>query len=717
MSLIARACPLLFLALFCVTVAPATAETRPATAPAALPRIADIGTNLGVQVRKATLFRSSLGRHSDGRPVLYTVLMGAPAMLNVVDVATAKVLAEHPLPNTSGAWGVLVSPDGTVYLGAYNQGYVYRFFPETGEVKNLGYPLPTKDTVLYPMAATPDGKIYGGSYPSGHAYEFDPATGAFRDLGDMTRVTARERWIRVTAHDPATNRLYFGIGNQAQLVEYDLATGKKRDLLPEKFKDITSVYDLNVEAGRLFARKESHNPYEYFVLDQESGDIIPVTNADTGEKSETFINASRGMSPKSPVANKLYYAALDRHLYEYDLDTNSIRKLPANLRGPVTGYGWVQLDDPNWPGHSLVGTVGNGGSLFKYNLETGRAEVTPVEFTGQPVNIHDIEAGPDGRIYTGGYLAGNMGIFDPRTDTVQHMNGSGQTEGLVFIGNTLYMGVYPNARIYAFDITRPWNPSAAWVDGEPGKQNPDLIFTLENNADIPGYTNQDRPFAMAGAEDLGLLFVGTVPKNGMLGGALAIWDVKQRGKPDVHWNIVPEQSIVSLAYKDGLLYGGTSVYGGMGVTPSAKSAEMFTWDVKQRRKISSIVVHPDKTAVSQLLIGPDGKLWGLAGGTVFIFDPATREVIHRSDEFPGHAGRYRDGSLILGHDGFIYGTLQNQLFQIDPTTRKLTRLATGAEKVAQDPQGRLYTYGSPITEMHRLAPPPAPGAAATAPVR
>jgi streptogramin lyase len=669
---------------------------------AAIPHVSEIGTNLGVQVRKATMMRGDVGRDKDGRLMIYTVLMGAPAVLSVVDVASGDVVVNYPLPDTSGAWSVTVATDGTVYLGAYNQGLVYRFDPKTEKLENLGHPFETKDTVLYPMAAGPGGKMYGGSYPSGHAYEYDPQKKAFRDLGDVTDVSAKERWIRVTVLDEEANKLYFGIGNEPQLVEYDLATGERRDLLPEKYKNITSVYDLNVEGGRLFCRKETHNPFEYFVLDQKTGEEITLTNADTGETTHVFINASRGLSPKSPVADKMYYAGLDRKMYEYDLKTNSFKALDVNMQGPITGYSWVELDEPGYPGYSLVGTVGNGGLMYKFNPETNKHVVQPVAYTGQAVNIHDIEAGPDGKIYTGGYLAGNMGVFDPATSQTTHLDGSGQTEGLVFVGHKLYMGVYPNAVIYEYDTQKPWNPGSVWKLDEPGEKNPNQVFTLQDNDSIPGYTNQDRPFGMAGAEDLQKLFVGTTPKNGMLGGALAVWDVSGGQEPEVYWNIVPDQSVVSLAYKDGMVYGGTSIYGGMGVTPKAKEGELFVWDVAKKEKVFSMVPAPGRTAVTQLHPGPDGNIWGLAGGVVFVFDPQKREVIHSKDEFPGTGGRYYEGSFLTGKDGKIYGTADRKLFRIDPETKVLTVLATGTQKVAQDKQGRLYTYGSPVTEMHQI---------------
>jgi outer membrane protein assembly factor BamB len=129
------------------------------------------------------IMRSDVGKDRENRPILYTVILGNPAVLSIVDLNTGKVVKSLPLPETSGAWGVKVSTDNTVYLGAYNKGLLYRYSPETGELKNLGHPIKSQDAVLYPMDAMPDGKIYGGTYPSGHAYEFDLGEGEM-DPGD-----------------------------------------------------------------------------------------------------------------------------------------------------------------------------------------------------------------------------------------------------------------------------------------------------------------------------------------------------------------------------------------------------------------------------------------------------------------------------------------------------------------------------------------------------
>jgi hypothetical protein len=327
--------------------------------------------------------------------------------------------------------------------------------------------------------------------------------------------------------------------------------------------------------------------------------------------------------------------------------------------------------------------------MYRYNLQTGKSQVLDMELPTEPVNIHDIERGPDGKLYMGGYLAGNMGVYDPATGQTEYHEGSGQPEGLVFIGNKLYMGIYPDAKIFEYDITQPWNMSGT------GKKNPRWLFDLIYNTDIPGYTNQDRPFGMAGADDLHKLFIGTVPKNGMLGGVFAVYDVEAGAAPEIYWNLVADQSIVSLAYRDGLVYGGTSVYGGMGVKPKAKEAQLFIWDVANKKKIFSAAPVKGAPAINVLYFGPDGNLWGIAGGTIFCFDIETRKVVWSEEKFPGVGSRYRDATLLTGKDGNIYGTAGGRMFKLDVKTKALEVIATGANKMEQDLQGRFYIFGEP----------------------
>lgn len=651
--------------------------------------ITNVGQDMGVQIRKVTLMRGDTGKDGEGRDVIYTVAAGAPAVFNVIDIETEKVVKSMPMPDTSGAWSVKVSTDGTVYLGAYNLGLLYRYFPETGELKNLGHPLPTKDSVLYPMDSGKDGKMYGSTYPTAHLYEYDPATDKFTDFGTMSYSNSGERWTRVVVLDSENNKIYAGVGNTARLLEYDLATGAKRDLLPPQYSNITAVYDLNLVGGKLFAKKEANNANEMFVLKADTGELVEVTMADTGTKTFDVPMYSRGVSPKSPVDNKVYFAGYGGLLYSYDLDTDTVKSTGASIDGAAIAYSFVELEEEGFPGYSLVGLSGNGGKMYKYNLQTGKVKTTDLVIPAEPVNIHDIEKGPDGRIYTTGYLQGNLGVHVPTTGESYYLNGMGQGEGVTVIHNKMYIGAYPDAKIYEYDLDKPWNRDNS------DKLNPVALFSLKDNFDIPGYTNQDRPFGMAGSEDLNKLFVGTVPKNGMLGGAFAVYDLTTRENPEVYWNIVPDQSIISLAYKEGKVYGGTSIHGGQGGTPTAKEAVLFVWDVEKGEKVSEVVPVAGKTAITALHIGPDGNIWGLANGALFIYDTEEGKVVYSKDEFPDASGRWIDGSMDTGTDGNVYAAVAGRFFKVDAETRQVTVLASQVRKLAQDDFGNFYMFTNP----------------------
>ncbi|QNK56683.1 S-layer homology domain-containing protein [Paenibacillus sp. PAMC21692] len=643
-----------------------------------------VGENLGPQIRKATLMRGAIGKDNNGRNVIYTVVAGAPSIFTVIDIEAEQVVKSLPMPDTSGAWSVTMSSDGSVYLGAYNLGLLYRYIPDSDELINLGHPLASKDSVLYPMAAGKDGIMYGSTYPTAHLYAYDPDGGGFTDYGTLSTQTSGERWTRVTAYDETTHKIYAGVGNVPRLVEYDLATGAKRDLLPEGFGKIVSVYDLNIADGKLFARKEANNPNETFVIDIESGDMIEFENEDTGELSTTFINFSRGVSPVSPIANKIYFAGTGGELFEYNLDTDSYRTTGASIEGAAIAYAYVELNEPGFPGYSLVGLSGNTGKMFKYNLETGSVKLTDVQVPAEPVNIHEITKGPNGKIYSAGYLQGNLGVYAPSSGESMYYEGIGQGEGMTVVHDKLYLGVYPGAAIFEYDLSKPWDRTNS------EQLNPSRLFTM-------GDINQDRPFGMAGSEDMNKLFVGTVPKNGMLGGALAVYDLESRGEPDIYPNLVPDQSILSLVYKNGYLYGGTSIHGGQGGATTQTDAKLFVWDVAAKEKVLELVPAAGKQAITALHIGPDGNVWGLANGTIFIFDIESREIVHRDPAFPNARGRWIDGSMTTGTDGNVYATVGGNFFKVDARSKEIEVLATGVRKLTQDDFGNFYMFTDPET--------------------
>jgi hypothetical protein len=196
-----------------------------------------------------------------------------------------------------------------------------------------------------------------------------------------------------------------------------------------------------------------------------------------------------------------------------------------------------------------------------------------------------------------------------------------------------------------------------------------------------------------GVPELNRVYFGTVPEYGRLGGGIAEVDPFD-GKLTFHADVVTDHSVIALAYSHGLLVGGTSVSGGLGIEPTEKSGKLFLWDPKANRKVFETVPVDGVPGVSALIPGPDGNVWGMAGGTLFVFDPAARRVVSRHKLFDrknedGHV--WRDATLVVHPSGQIYGTQGGRLFRLDPKTKQVTVLREkDAGLLAMDRQGRLY---------------------------
>jgi hypothetical protein len=230
--------------------------------------------------------------------------------------------------------------------------------------------------------------------------------------------------------------------------------------------------------------------------------------------------------------------------------------------------------------------------------------------------------------------------------------------------------------VYEYDPTAPWTST-----------NPRRVAELVNHG-------QDRPFAMVGVDALSKLYIGSVPDYGSHSGALSVYNVPTR-QTQVYKDIVHNQGVVSLTYKDGFVYGGTTIYGGLGTSgPTETEGKLFVFDTATNAKVFEIVPVAGRKVVSGLLAGPDGMIWGVAEDTIFKFDPQTRQIVYKAAKL----GRYGTGTvwvdafLEIGKDGNVYGTnRQKTLFMINPETMDFFKIKSGAGNyLTQDFYGNLY---------------------------
>ncbi|MCT2583093.1 hypothetical protein [Actinophytocola gossypii] len=626
----------LFVAAVCVAL---TAPAAPRAAAVDYPVFHEIGP---LPLASVTAPGSALGHGPDGQPWLYLVSSGSPAVLSVVDARTGEREHEFPLPGASGSWAVASAPNGDVYVGSYSEGRLYRWTPGADAVEDLGQQIPG-ETFIWSLDIDEDGRVYGGTGQfDAHAFRFDPATGDTTDLGALG---AGQENLLARSIAVGGGTVYVGTGAHPRLVEIDADTGDRREVpLPEPARELDYVYDLDLRGDLLFVRASPDgSPRPLHVYDVVAGEWIDTVPGAHGLT----------VSPVAPDERSVYFTK-DGALHRYDLSTRTWSSTGVTGVGDVRGFGFLELGQDGRPGASLVG-LDHQGRYFVYSPGTGAVEHRVADAVAAPAPIRSITEGPDGLLYAGSFLAGGLAGYDPETGEKRGFAPEvGQAEGMTTHDGALWIGTYPGGDIYRYDPDRPAEPGA----------NPRHMLSLY---DLHG---QSRPFALSSAGRY--LAIGTVARNGGAGGGLTLLD------PDTgeHWftDVVPGHSVVSLAFRDGVLYGGTSVYGGAGgPRPTDPDAVVFAYDVERREKLWQVAPVPGEGALGELAFDNDGKLWSHTPVTVFRLDPGTRrvEAVRNYGEYPwDEVDHAWVGSRLWidPYDGLPHVVTQRSMYKIDPTT-------------------------------------------------
>ncbi|MDR6553114.1 carbohydrate binding domain-containing protein [Paenibacillus qinlingensis] len=624
-------------------------------------------TNLGTTLTNATPQGATIGMESSNE-VFYVTMQGSkstPARIAAVDINSGSVLRTVNLGSvgeTEGAWGATTSSDGYIYAATYPQAKVYKYTPGATTATDLGTAL-SGQTHIYNITAGLGGKIYGGTYPNAGFFRY--YNGAYLQLGNMPFTTS-ETYVRSIAYDTVNNVSYVGLGPVAAIKRFDHTTGQTDNILPSTYASDDFVLGLNLEGSKLFARLGPSNKLVVLNVSNVNGVITTTVDAEiSGVASQN----------QSPVYNGKVYFTINGILQAYDIASKTYSSLSADATVHPIRMGLVQLDDQaNYPGTTLVG-VGfreTGTRMFKYNIQTGTITYSDLNIPRIATSINAVGSGPDNKIYTSGYYSGGMGIYSPlRTDQNVYQGNIGQIESFASMGSTLYMGGYPKGRLYATTPSNGWSPT--------------LLF------DTSAY-DQERPNVLATGG--GKVFMGTTPVAGALGGALTIYD-PATSNVIVKRNLVQDQSVISIAYKDGKVYAGTTVSGGQSATPTTSAAKLAIYDIAtDTTTVKTLPV--SKKALTALTVGPDGKIWGLLEGYLIIYNPTTGLFDYSALKFSGvdysgNAYIWRDGTLLEGKFGDVLGTLDGQLFTIDASTKAVSILVpSGASALAEDELGNVY---------------------------
>ena len=300
------------------------------------------------------------------------------------------------------------------------------------------------------------------------------------------------------------------------------------------------------------------------------------------------------------------------------------------------------------------------GRLVIRDPRSQATQAVDFQYQGEGCGIFYVGVGPEGCVYGSTAMPLEVFRYDPRAKKSEHLGNmpGGEVYSMIEHQGRLYLCYYGGSIMNLYDPNnRTWN----W--GTSPASNPQSFGSLGD-----GHL---RPRVMIFGPDR-LIYVGSIPPYGELGGAMAVWDPKQNKVVENYRNLVKNQSIVALAYepKSGLVFGGSGNYGGGGTSPSEKEAKFSAFDPRKKEKVFEAVLVPGAQSYAAI-VAARGRVLFAVGSTLYVFDPQTRSVI-RQAALPGAQVEI---SLGLHADGQLYGLCSAGVYTVNPETYEVKLLA------------------------------------------
>ncbi len=516
--------------------------------------------------------------------------------------------------------GCIVGPDGrggeALYFN-FNQIsgklFLVQVNPETGAARQFNAP---EGPGAWALLAGPDERIYLGTWDGGKILRFDPKTPE-KGIEVVGQPSASEDYIWQYAL--GTDGWIYGCTYpQAKLVRIDPRTSIMEDL---GRMHPTEMYARSVAAGP--------NGKVYAGIGTAKGDLVvfdPATKQHrsilpeglAGTKGWTTVEVSRRSDGQ-------VYAEFGPNIFRLE-DETPVRVASAPARAAL------KLRDGK-----IVRSFERGRFRVQ-DPQTGQTVERTFQYAGQGDYIFTLGVGPSNQVYGSTAMPLEVFRYDPGTRQSEHLGNmpGGEVYSMLPREGKLYLCYYGGAVMNLYDPAK-----AFWKFGTGPEANP-VSFGGVGDGHL-------RPRAMIDGPE-GMIYIGSEPPYGELGGAMAVWDPGQNRTIENYRGIVRNQSIVSLAWepKSGLIFGGSGNFGGGGTKPAEKEAVLFAFDPKQKKKVFEVALVPGARSYPALL-AVDGSICVPVGNRMFVLDAATKAV-KRNFALPGNQleislGRLRDGRV------------------------------------------------------------------------
>ena len=561
------------------------------------------------------------------------------------------------LPVGIGSWGIIHGQNGDIYLGSYNGGELLCFDPRTEK----WIPLPQapasfrkKEFVICDLAQAPDGDIYYGTYPGCHLVCYNPHTGKVTDLGKV----ADENYLRNVAVTPE-GVVLCGVGTRfGRIIAYYPSTHKFRTLTPKQYRLA------GVTAQPLVSP-------DYVV--ELAGHTILIYQTKTLKLLRTE-NLPEASGINLLDADHLIYQEGRGKIEELNLRTG---KLSVYYKSPgaVASGRWFVTQNGNLMGMRVQSYI-----FVNVKDHTTVRRRIPVDGLGQ--DVFWLRSFPNGLIYGGPGLGQTLFSYDPKNHKLisydQVMNEGGEIYyGIPYKGK-LYTMSYVEATLVVFDPSRSWN------QGDRTDSNPRTILHIPKH--------QYRPVGGIHLGPGNMMYIGTQPDYGLIGGALSVFDPTTE-KLEVYRNIIPNEEINGVATGAKYVYCGADPSGGGGSKPVATNSHFFVWNPRTRKIVFDHVLNGGYGLGG--IAAVNGHAYFVAGDQLMDYSSKARTLTAIY-----HFNRRRSvplESLQAAKNGTLWGILGQELAHINPGRRTIHFFPATAGKATSGltiaPDGTIY-FGS-----------------------
>ncbi|MDO1528144.1 hypothetical protein QMK61_04785 [Fulvimonas sp. R45] len=492
--------------------------------------------------------------------------------------------------------------------------------PATGMLKKYSNPVKT-ETTAYGLSLGPDGNMYMGTVPNAHLYRLNTRTQKLEDIGIPIQ-GEKFVWDLAVAKD---GKIYGVTSPHCSLFSFDPKTGVATNLGRMSRQNEFARYIVAGGDGYLYIGTGSTKAgiIAYNIKFRELKEIVPKNAREIG----------------------FYHVVKNRNDVVYAV-------------GPKLFY---QLHN------------GNAEEISKQTLDKLMAAGVPatlpkIKGDGESMPIFRLAAGSNGIIFGSTILP--MHIFSLNTATGAFENlgkwGDGEAYSLLWHDGQLLIGAYG-----APTPLMSYTPSLrVTAESNGASSNPTQVS-------YPSADEGWRPMAIA-VDSNHMAYVGSIGGTGQINGQFDIWNLKTNKVQSIP-GLIPNQSIVSLTVdRNGLIYGGTSIVGGSGTTPKAKSAVLFAFNPTTRRVEWQIAPVPGAPSITDLVFAVDGRLFGFAGGTLFEYSPSSHQVRRLAKVDYGNI--IYNGATILSN-GMIYGLANKGVFVINSLSGETRLVAKAPEAI------------------------------------